>query len=304
MNVAAQGEGGAFRSGFVAIVGRPNVGKSTLLNAVVGQKVTIVSDKPQTTRNKIQAVWTTAGAQIVFLDTPGMHKPQDKLGESMMRAAEDALGEVDAVLFVVDAAAGPGPGDRKVAERLAGLSTPVVLAVNKVDLLKGHERQGRIAHFEELGSFRAVRAISAVTGEGLAELLELLVGLLPEGPKYYPDDWVSDHPERFIVAELIREKVLELTYDEVPHAVAVAVERMEPREGKDLVAIEATIYVERDSQKGILIGKEGARLREIGTRARQEMEALLGSKIFLKLWVKVSPKWRERESVLRSLGYR
>lgn len=297
------GDGGAFRSGFVAIVGRPNVGKSTFLNAVIGQKVTIVSDKPQTTRNKIQAVWTTGNAQIVFLDTPGMHRPQDRLGESMMRAAEEALEEVDAVLFVVDGAAGPGRGDRKVAERLEGLGTPVVLAVNKVDLLRGDERRGRVAPFEELGSFHAVRAISAATGEGVAELLDLLVALLPEGPKYYPDDWVSDHPERFIVAELIREKVLELTYDEVPHSVAVAVENMARREGKDLVAIEATIYVERESQKGILIGKEGARLREIGTRARQEMEALLGSRIYLNLWVKVSPKWRERESVLRSLGY-
>lgn len=299
----APAETGAFRSGFVALIGRPNVGKSTLLNRVVGQKVTIVSDKPQTTRNTIQCIWTTSSAQIVFLDTPGLHKPQDKLGESMVRSAREALEEVDAVLFVVDGAAGPGPGDRRVAATLAKVATPVVLAMNKVDLLKGEEREERIALYRELGSFASVHPVSAITAEGLEELLEKLVALLPEGPKYYPDDWVSDHPEQFVVAELIREKVLHLTYDEVPHSVAVAIEAMEERQGKELVAIRATIYVERASQKGILIGKGGARLREIGARARQEVEALLGSRVYLDLWVKVRPKWREKESVLRSLGY-
>jgi len=292
-----------FRSGFVAIVGRPNVGKSTLLNTIVGQKVTIVSDKPQTTRNRIQCVWTTEDSQVVFLDTPGFHRPQDLLGEAMVEAALEALEEVDAVLFVVDGPAGPGRGDKIVAETLAKVSTPVLLVVNKLDAAPRRKAEV-IERFRELGTFSATYGISGLTGEGVPELCEAIRACLPEGPKYYPDDWVSDHPERFVAAELIREKLLMLTRDEVPYSIAVNVERMERDEERDLVRIEATIYVERESQKGIVIGKNGALLREAGTLARRDIERLLGSPVFLKLWVKARPGWRDKESALRDFGYR
>ena len=258
----------SFRSGFCAIIGRPNVGKSTFLNQVVGQKVTIVSDKPQTTRNKIQCVWTTPEAQIVFLDTPGIHKPFDRLGERMVEAAMEALEEVEVVLFMVDGAAGPGRGDAEVASRLARVGSEVMLAVNKMDQVPPDQRERALSAFESLGSFAQVFPISAATGEGVDRLLATLVELLPPGPKYFPDDWVSDHPEQFVVAELIREKVLGLTRDEVPYAIAVVIEKMGKRDGRELVDIAATIYVERESQKGIVIGKGGARLKEIGSRAR------------------------------------
>lgn len=294
----------SFRSGFVAVIGRPNVGKSTLLNRVIGQKVTIVSDKPQTTRNKIQCIWTTDTAQIVFLDTPGMHTPQDRLGESMMKAASEALEEVDAVLFMVDGPAGLGRGDRRIAARLASLSTPVFLVVNKIDLLEKDEARAALELFrDELGEFDGAFAVSAREGSGVKDLLQRLVETMPEGPQYYPNDWVSDHPEQFIVAELIREKVLHVTRDEVPYAVAVEVERMASRDDSDLVDIEATILVERESQKGIVIGKGGARLKQVGTQARQDIQALLGSQVNLQLWVKVRPRWRDKEGALRSLGY-
>ncbi|MBO2520642.1 MAG: GTPase Era [Clostridia bacterium] len=293
----------AFHSGFCAVVGRPNVGKSTFLNRVIGQKVTIVSDKPQTTRNKIQCVWTTENAQIIFLDTPGIHKPYDRLGEWMVEKALEALDEVDAVLFMVDGEAGPGRGDREVAAILARVSSPVLLVVNKMDLVRRGERELAVERFSELGSYAGMFPISAATGEGMAELLEALIQRLPEGPKYYPDDWISDHPEQFVVAELIREKALMFTREEVPYAIAVAVEGMAKRPDRDLIDISATIYVERESQKGIVIGKGGSRLKEIGTLARQEIEALLGSPVNLKLWVKVNPDWRDKERALRALGY-
>ena len=292
-----------FRSGFCAIVGRPNVGKSTFLNRVVGQKVTIVSDKPQTTRNKIQCVWTTPQAQIVFLDTPGIHKPFDRLGERMVEAAMEALEEVDAVLMMVDGSKGPGRGDQEVAACLSRVSSEVLLAVNKMDQVPPGKREEAVSAFSTLGPFQGIFPISAVTGEGVEALLARLIGLLPPGPKYFPDDWLTDHPEQFIVAELIREKALGLTREEVPYAIAVTVERMGKRADQDLVDIAATIYVERESQKGILIGKGGSRLKEIGSLARREIEALLGTPVYLELWVKVNPGWRDKESALRALGY-
>lgn len=295
--------GGQFRSGFCAIVGRPNVGKSTLLNRVVGQKVTIVSDKPQTTRNKIQCVWTTPQAQIVFLDTPGIHRPYDRLGERMVEAALEALEEVDVILMMVDGAGGPGKGDEEVAAQLAQVSSDVLLLINKMDLVPASQREKAVAAFLTLGEFAGVLPISAVTGEGVDKLLERLIEMLPPGPKYFPDDWLTDHPEQFVVAELIREKALMLTREEVPYAIAVVVERMGKRPNKDLVDIEATIFVERESQKGIIIGKGGSRLKEIGSLARREIEALLGSPVYLQLWVKVNPGWRDKESALRALGY-
>lgn len=294
----------SFHSGFVAVVGRPNVGKSTLLNTVVGQKVAIVSDKPQTTRNRIRAILTRPDAQIVFLDTPGLHKPKHRLGERMVQTALSTLNEVDAVLFLIDGAAGVGGGDRYIAELLRQIETPVFLVVNKIDAVSEGKEAVRMAgeqlpDLEPVGVF----AVSGLLGYGTQELVDALVAHLPEGPKYYPDEWVTDHPERFVVAELIREQALHLTREELPHAIAVFVERMEQREGKNLVDIDATIYVERESQRGIIIGKAGAMIRSIGMGARREIEALLGTQVNLQLWVKVKRDWRNKESFLQELGY-
>lgn len=297
-------DGSPFKSGFCAIIGRPNVGKSTLLNRVIGQKVTIVSDKPQTTRNKIQCIWTTDDAQVVFLDTPGMHRPQDRLGQRMMEMAQEALEEVDVILFVVDGAQGAGRGDQLIAERLESVSTPVGLVINKIDLVSTSEREQVRQSFKALGSFDFIHMISATTGDGVGHLLNQLVDRLPPGPKYYPDDWITDHPERFIAGELIREQAIHVTREEIPYAIAVVVERMEKREDRDLVDLDATLYVERESQKGIVIGKGGARLKQIGASARGEIERLLGSQVNLQLWVKVRSDWRDKESALREFGYR
>ena len=298
----------AFRSGFVAVVGRPNVGKSTMLNRLVGQKVAIVSDKPQTTRNRIHCIVTRADAQIVFLDTPGIHKPLHRLGEYMVDVAQRTLGEVYVILFVVDANHRPGKGDEYVAGLLEEAHTPVVLALNKIDLWEegaiGQNKQQSIpAAYGALGKFAGIMPVSALEGHGLTELVDAVVGLLPEGPKYYPDDWVTDHPEQFIMAELIREKVLQLTREEIPHATAVIIEEIRAREDRDLVDVWATIYVERRSQKGIVIGKDGSLLKQVGQLAREEIEALLGSQVNLQIWVKVKDDWRNKEGSLSSLGY-
>lgn len=293
-----------YRSGFVALIGRPNVGKSTLMNHIVGQKVAIISDKPQTTRNKIRAVYTDERGQIIFLDTPGIHKPHSKLGEWLVKTAKDALDEVDLVLFLVDAAQGFGPGDRFIIENLKGIKTPVFLVVNKIDQVHPDELLPLIDRYRKLYPFKEVVPISALQGNNTSTLIQLILKELPEGPQYYPPDQVTDHPEHFIVGELIREKVLQLTREEIPHSVAVVIEEMKLREDKDLLDIRATIYTERSSQKGILIGKKGALLKEVGKRAREEMERLLGTRIFLDLWVKVKKDWRNEEMMLRQFGYR
>ncbi|HHW43422.1 GTPase Era [Desulfofundulus thermobenzoicus] len=291
-----------FRSGFVALVGRPNVGKSTLLNRLVGQKVAIMSDKPQTTRHKIHSVVTRADAQVVFLDTPGIHKPKHKLGEYMVDVALSALREVDVVLFLVEATA-PGPGDEYIINQLREIKTPVFLVINKIDLLGNkNELLPLIDQFRQKFSFAEIVPVSALEGENLERLFNLVVSYLPFGPQYYPDEMITDRPERFIMAELIREKVLHLTNQEVPHAVAVVVEEVEKRSAQ-LVYVRAVIYAERESQKAILIGKGGRMLREVGRLAREEMEALLGSKIYLDLWVKVKPDWRNRDPYLKDFGY-
>ena len=290
------------KSGFIAVIGRPNVGKSTLINALIGQKIAIMSDKPQTTRNRILCILTQPDAQIIFLDTPGIHKPKHKLGEYMVKAAEGTLREVDAIFFVVDATEKMGPGEHYILERLQATKRPVILVVNKLDLIEKERALPIISGYTEKYNFAGVVPISAKEEMNLDSLLTEAKKYLPEGPQYYPEDMVTDQPERLIVAELIREKALHLTRDEIPHAIAVDVDEMTTRPNDD-VYIRVTIYVERDSQKGIVIGAKGAMLKEIGALARQDIQNLLGSKVFLDLWVKVKKDWRDRDGILRNLGF-
>ncbi|MFC4076727.1 GTPase Era [Salinithrix halophila] len=292
-----------YKSGFVALIGRPNVGKSTLLNQVLGQKIAIMSDKPQTTRNKIQGIYTTEKTQIVFLDTPGIHKPKSRLGDWMVKTARETFEEVDVILFLVDAKEGLGPGDRFIIEQLKNVKTPVFLVVNKIDQVHPDQLLPFIDRYRQLHHFAEVVPISALHGNNTPTLLNVIQDRLPEGPAYYPSDYVTDHPERFIVGELVREKVLHLTREEVPHSVAVNVEEM-TREEDDTVYVRATIYTERSSQKGILIGKQGSMLKEVGRRAREEIQRLLGSRVYLDLWVKVKKDWQNEEFMLRQFGYR
>jgi GTP-binding protein Era len=292
-----------FHSGFVAIVGRPNVGKSTFLNRIIGEKVAIMSNKAQTTRNKIQGIYTTDQAQIVFIDTPGIHKPANKLDEFMLNAATSSLKEVDAVLFMVSANDKKGPGDQFILEQLRAVKQPVYLVVNKIDTVHPNDLEPFVAGYQQEMDFAGVYPISALQGNNVDQLLQTLETQLPQGPQYYPADQMTDHPEYFVVAELIREKILQLTRDEVPHSVAVMVERMRP-DNKGLLRIEATIIVERAGQKGIIIGKGGKMLKEIGTRARHDIENLLGDKVFLQLWVKIDKGWRDNQRYLDELGYR
>ena len=291
-----------FRSGFVALVGRPNVGKSTLLNKLVGQKVAIMSDKPQTTRHKIHSVLSRNDAQIVFLDTPGIHKPRHKLGEHMVDVALGALKEVDVVLFLVEATDPPGAGDQYITEQMKEIKTPVFLLINKIDLIKKEEVLERILSYKDLLPFAEVIPVSALSGDNVERLTDTIIKYLPEGPQYYPADMITDRPERFIMAEIIREKVLHLTSEEIPHSVAVVVEEVKER-NNGLVAVNAVIFTERDSQKAILIGKGGNMLKEVGRRAREEIENLLGSKVYLELWVKVKKDWRNKINDIRNFGF-
>jgi GTP-binding protein Era len=292
-----------FRSGFVSILGRPNVGKSTLINQVIGQKIAIMSDKPQTTRNKIQGVYTTDQGQIVFIDTPGIHKPKTKLGDFMVKAATSTLKEVDLVLFLIDVVDGYGAGDQFIMDQLEGVKTPVFLILNKIDQVEPEKLLPIIANYSERFPFAEIIPISALQGNNVNTMLEQILLRLPEGPQYYPADQVTDHPERFVVAELVREKILELTREEIPHSIAVEIEQMKPRENSETVYISAVIYTERDSQKRIIIGNKGTMLKEVGQRARQDIEALLGNKIFLELWVKVKKDWRNQALQLRNFGF-
>ncbi len=291
------------KSGFVAIVGRPNVGKSTLLNRIVGQKIAIMSDKAQTTRNKIQGVYTTPEAQLIFIDTPGIHKPKHRLGDFMVETAYSALREVDAVLFMISADQKRGRGDDFIIERLKNVQSPVYLVINKIDKVHPDDLLGIIEDYSTQMDFAQVVPISATEGNNVERLMEVLINEMPEGPQYFPEDQVTDHPEYFIVSELIREKVLFLTRDEVPHSVAVVIDSMKRNEN-DKVQIQATIIVERDSQKGIIIGKGGKMLKQIGTKARKDIENLLGDKVFLELWVKVQKDWRDKQVYLQDFGYR
>ncbi|MCO6217979.1 GTPase Era [Staphylococcus epidermidis] len=290
------------KSGFVSIIGRPNVGKSTFVNRVIGHKIAIMSDKAQTTRNKIQGVMTRDDAQIIFIDTPGIHKPKHKLGDYMMRVAKNTLSEIDAIMFMVNVNEDIGRGDEYIMEMLKNVKTPIFLVLNKIDLVHPDTLMPKIKQYQSYMDFTDIIPISALEGLNVDHFIDVLKSFLPEGPKYYPDNQISDHPEQFVVSEIIREKILHLTSEEIPHAIGVNVDRM-IKEDEDRVRIEATIYVERDSQKGIVIGKGGKKLKEVGKRARRDIEMLLGSKVYLELWVKVQRDWRNKVNFIRQIGY-
>jgi GTP-binding protein Era len=292
-----------FHSGFIGIIGRPNVGKSSLLNRLARRKVAITSDKPQTTRNRIRAVVTTPDSQLIFVDTPGFHKPRDALGEKLNSMVLSTMRDVDVIVFVLDGAQTIGKGDIFIAGELEKADTPVVGVVNKIDLLHSGKIDSQVEVARHLYPFAQVVPVSAKFGAGLDELEGSLARFLPAGPKYFPEDTVSDQPERVLIGELIREKALELTRDEVPHSVAVMVEEIKPREDGELVDIEAVIYVERESQKGIIVGKGGRMIKEIGTRARQEIEPILGNQVFLELRVKVKKEWSRDPEFIKRLDY-
>lgn len=294
-----------FRSGYVCIVGRPNVGKSTLLNCILGDKIAIVTPRPQTTRNRIIGVKTTPEAQIVFIDTPGIHRPRERLGEFMVREARAAVKEVDIILFMVEPHI-PGASDKRVLEILKETTSrsprPIFLLINKIDTIKKPELLLIIDAYRSLHNFDEIIPISALKADGVDRVVERIIHYLPPGPKYYPDDMVTDQLERFMVSEIIREKIMSLTKDEIPYSVAVEIINWE--EKSDIIVIGANIYVEKESQKGIIIGSKGSRLKKIGTLARQDIERLLNTKVYLELWVKVKEDWRDRPGILRELGYR
>ncbi len=293
-----------FKSGFVTLIGRPNVGKSTLMNHLIGQKIAITSDKPQTTRNRIQTVYTDDRGQVIFLDTPGIHKAKNKLGEYMVKVAKDTLNEVDVVLWLVEPTTYIGAGEQHIIEQLAKVKTPVILVINKIDTVKKEEIMAAIETYQNKYSFAEIIPVSAKKKENTDRLMEQVFKYLPYGPMYYDEDTVTDQPERQIAAELIREKALRLLGAEVPHGIAVTIEKMRERADGSMVDIEATIVCERDSHKGIIIGKQGAMLKKIGTKAREEIERLFEYKVNLKLWVKVKKDWRDSDILMKNYGYR
>lgn len=293
-----------FKSGFVSIIGRPNVGKSTFMNKVLGQKVAIMSDKPQTTRNKIQGVYTKDNAQMIFIDTPGIHKPKHQLGEHMMKVARNTLRETEVILFIINAAEEIGRGDEFIIDMLKNTKTPIILVLNKIDLIHPDDLIKQIEVYKDKLNFSDVVPISALQGNNIDRLLSVIESHLPEGPMYYSEDRITDHPEHFIVSELIREKALHKLSQELPHAIGVEVLKMKGDDEGGKVKVEALIYVERESQKGMVIGKGGKMLKEIGREARMDIENLLGSKVYLELWVKVQKDWRNKPTFIRSLGYK
>ncbi|MGE5397397.1 MAG: GTPase Era [Chitinophagales bacterium] len=290
------------RSGFICMVGRPNVGKSTLLNKLIGQKVAIVSDKPQTTRNRIQGIYTCEEGQAIFIDTPGIHKPKHLLGEYMVNVTARTLREVDLIFYVVDATSRPGPGEEYIVQQLMDIETPIFLILNKIDLVSKSQIKEAAVLYNTKMSFVEKIPVSAATGQNLPNLKNKIFEYLPEGPFYYPDDEFTDQPERFIVAETIREKALSLTREEVPHCLAVEIDEFKEK-SENMIYIRATIFTERESQKGIVIGRNGTLLRQIGELARKDIEKLLGTRVYLDLWVKVKNDWRNNEIQLRRLGY-
>ncbi|WP_333650197.1 GTPase Era [Lacrimispora sp.] len=292
-----------YKSGFVTLIGRPNVGKSTLMNCLIGQKIAITSDKPQTTRNRIQTVYTDERGQIIFLDTPGIHKAKNKLGEYMVSVAEHTLKEVDVVLWLVEPTTYIGAGEQYIAEQLSKVKTPIILVINKIDTVKNQDEiLTFIDTYKDICQFAEIVPVSALKAKNTDLMLELIYKYLPQGPQYYDEDTVTDQPMRQISAELIREKALRLLNDEIPHGIAVTVEKMKERDN-GMIDIEANIVCERESHKGIVIGKGGAMLKKIGTSARREIEALMDAKVNLQLWVKVRKEWRDSELYMKNYGY-
>lgn len=292
-----------FKSGFAAIIGRPNVGKSTLMNHLIGQKIAITSRKPQTTRNKIQTVYTDERGQVVFLDTPGIHKAKNKLGEYMVNVAQRTFKDADVILWLVEPTNFIGAGERHIAEQLKLCKLPVILVINKVDTVKKSEVAGFIESYCNICSFAEIVPVSALRSQNLDTLLECIFKYLPYGPQFYDEDTVTDQPQRQIVAEMIREKALRTLDEEIPHGIAVTIDRMKERSQGNLVDIDATIICERDSHKGIIIGKQGAMLKKIGSAARFEIEKMLDMKVNLKLWVKVKKDWRDSDYLIKNFGY-
>lgn len=292
-----------FKSGFVTIIGRPNVGKSTLMNRLAGQKIAITSNKPQTTRNRIQAIYNCKEGQVVFLDTPGIHKAKNKLGEYMVLAAEKTLKEVDIVLWLVEPTTYIGAGERYIAECLHSVDIPVMLVINKIDTVNKAELLTIIDNYKDIAKFAEIIPISALNGENTKDLIDTIIKYMPEGPLYYDKDMVTDQPERQIVAEMIREKTLRNLENEVPHGIAVSIETLKERKKKNIVDINAVIICERDTHKGIIIGKQGNMIKKIGTQARQDIESLLACKVNLKIWVKVKKDWRNSDYLIKNFGY-
>ena len=290
------------KSGFVGIVGRPNVGKSTLLNAILGEKIAITTDKPQTTRNVIRGIYTTDEVQIIFIDTPGSHKPKSKLGVFMTDSAIGTFNEVEAIIFIVDDRLSKGPGDKYIVEMLKDIPTPKILVINKIDRIEPDEFEQIYKEYEELGMFDAIFGTSALEGKNVDKVVECVSGYMEEGPMFFPEDMITESPERFIVSEIIREKILMYLNDEVPHGVAVEIEQYV--EDEDITRISAVIYCEKKSHKGIIIGKGGRKLKGIGKDARKEIEALLGTRVFLETWVKVKENWRDSDIALSNFGYK
>lgn len=296
-------ENANFRSGFATLIGRPNVGKSTLMNHLIGQKIAITSNKPQTTRNRIQTVYTSKEGQIVFLDTPGIHKAKNKLGEYMVNVAERTLKEVDVVLWLVEPTDFIGKGERHIAEQLKKANVPVILIMNKIDTVEKSKIEGFMDGYREIFDFADMIPVCALRGVNMERVIHAIFKYLPYGPKYYDDDTVTDQPQRQIAAELIREKALRCLEEEIPHGIAVSIEKMQERRGGEIMDIEATIICERDSHKGIIIGKDGAMLRKIGSQARHEIEKMLEMKVNLQLWVKVKKDWRDSDYMIKNFGY-
>jgi GTP-binding protein Era len=292
-----------YKSGFISIVGRPNVGKSTLINSILGEKFAIISNKPQTTRNTIRCIYTTNETQMVFLDTPGIHKPKNKLGSYMVNLAMDTLSDVDLVLYVMDESKTIGPGDKYILDKLSLINTPIFVVINKIDLIPKELLLQKIDQLKDYNYISEIIPVSAVKNEGVDYLLDNINNYLPYGPEYFPEDMVIDRAERWLVQELIREKALQLLKEEIPHGIAIEVTSMKPRNDKNIIDIEANIYCERKSHKGIVIGKNGNMLKKIGSLARRDIEKLLGSKVNLQLWIKVRPNWRDKNFDLKDLGY-
>lgn len=290
------------KSGFISIIGRPNVGKSTLLNGILGEKIAIATSKPQTTRNTIRGIYTTGDCQMVFIDTPGIHKPKTKLGNFMTDSALNTFKEVDLVLFLVDDSLSQGPGDKYIVEMLKNINTPKFLVINKMDKINPEDYEKIYNEHEQTGIFDEIFPVSALEQKNIDILLESIEKFMPEGPQYFPSDMITDHPERFIVSEILREKVLMFLEDEVPHGVAIEIESFQEEER--VTRISAVVYCEKKSHKGIIIGQGGRKLKGIGKSAREEIEALLGNKVFLQLWVKVKENWRNSDFALSNFGYK